>query len=245
MPEATPAEREPEAPEPGAQSGWATIGAALTRRPSRGQWIVAVLLFCLGLGVAAQVRTTQQDALAAARTSDLVRILDDLSSQRERLGAEELRLRDTLSDLQSGVDQAEAAREAANERAETLRVLAGVTPVTGPGVTLTIDDREGQLDAAVLLDAVQELRDAGAEAIAIDGERVVVQTAIVESPEGIVVGGEVVESPYVIDAIGPTDTLASGLSFPGGVIESVREAGGNATVVRREAVQIPASDATG
>ncbi|MFL6179066.1 MAG: DUF881 domain-containing protein, partial [Actinomycetes bacterium] len=124
---------------------------------------MAVLLFGLGFGLAAQVRTTQQDALAAARTSDLVRILDDLSSQRERLGAEELRLRSTLSDLQSGADQAAAAREAANQRAETLRILAGVTPVTGPGVSLIISDPEAQLDAAAMLDAVQELRDAGAE----------------------------------------------------------------------------------
>jgi uncharacterized protein YlxW (UPF0749 family) len=240
MPEAGPRGQEAAAADTSREGGWATIGAALAKRPSRGQWAVALLLFCLGLGVAAQVRTTQQDALAAARTSDLVRILDDLSSQRERLAAEELRLRDTLSDLQTGVDQAEAARRAAEERAETLRVLAGVTAVTGPGVTLTIDDREDQIDAAVVLDAVQELRDAGAEAIAIDEQRVVVQTAIIDTPEGITVGGEVVESPYVIEAIGPTDTLVSGLSFPGGVVESVREAGGNATVSRREAVEIPA-----
>ena len=60
-----------------------------------------MLLLCLGFGVAAQVRVTQQDALAAARTSDLVRILDDLSAQRERLSAEEVRLRATLSDLES------------------------------------------------------------------------------------------------------------------------------------------------
>ncbi|HEX5017191.1 MAG TPA: DUF881 domain-containing protein [Actinomycetes bacterium] len=220
-------------------TGWAAIKAAVTRRPSRGQWIVAVLLLCLGFGVAAQVRTTQQDALAAARTSDLVRILDDLSEQRERLSAEEVRLRATLSELESGADQAAAAREAARERAETLRILAGVTPVSGPGVSLTITDPDAQLDASDLLDAVQELRDAGADAIAVDGERVVVQTAIVDSAEGIVVGDTVLESPYQIDAIGPSDTLATGLSFPGGVLESVREAGANGTVARRESLLIP------
>jgi uncharacterized protein YlxW (UPF0749 family) len=205
---------------------------------------VAVLLFCLGFGLAAQVRTTQQDALASARTSDLVRILDDVSSQRDRLGVEELRLRTTLSDLQSGADQAAAAREAANQRAETLRILAGVTEVTGPGVLLTISDPDGQLDAAALLDAIQELRDAGAEAIAINGQRIVVQTAIVDSSDGVVVGDQVVKSPYQIEAIGPSETLAAGLSFPGGVIESVREAGADGTVTRRESLQIPAVTST-
>jgi uncharacterized protein YlxW (UPF0749 family) len=221
-------------------TGWAALGAALSRRPSRGQWIVAILLLALGFGVAAQVRTTQQDALAAARTSDLVRILDDVSSQRDRLGAEELRLRETLSDLQSGADQAAAAREAAKERAETLRILAGVTPVVGPGISLTVSDPDGQLDAAALLDAVQELRDAGAEAIAINNARVVVQTAIVDTADGIAVGHTVVHSPYRIDAIGPSETLSAGLSFPGGVLESVREAGASGAVMRVTSLQIPA-----
>ena len=226
-------------PETVPATGWPALRAALTRRPSRGQWIAAVLLLCLGFGVAAQVRVTQQDALAAARTSDLVRILDDLSAQRERLSAEEARLRATLSDLESGADQAQAAREATRERLETLRILAGSTAVTGPGVILTLSDRDGVLQASDLLDAVQELRDAGAEAIAVDGERVVVTTAFTDSADGIVVGDTVVRSPYVIEAIGPPDTLATGLSFPGGVLESVREAGAHGVVTSRESVQIP------
>jgi uncharacterized protein YlxW (UPF0749 family) len=205
---------------------------------------VAVLLFGLGFGLAAQVRTTQQDALTAARTSDLVRILDDVSSQRDRLSAEEVRLRSTLSDLQSGADAAEAAREAANERAETLRILAGTTDVTGPGVGLTISDPDGQLDAAALLDAVQELRDAGAEAISINDERIVVQTAIVDAPDGVMVGEQLVDSPYQIQAIGPAETLAAGLSFPGGVVESVREAGADAIVTRRDSLSISAVGST-
>lgn len=222
------------------ETGWQVVVKALGRPPGRGQWVVAALLFVLGFGIAAQVATTQQDALAAARTSDLIRILDDVSSQRDRLDGEELRLRATLSDLQTGADQAAAARTAAKERAETLRVLAGVTPVTGPGVSLQISDPEGRLDAAALLDAVQELRDAGAEAISINDERVVVQTAIVDSANGIVVGDSVVQPPYQLLAIGPAETLSTGLSFPGGVLESVREAGANGTVAELSSVQIPA-----
>jgi uncharacterized protein YlxW (UPF0749 family) len=201
-------------------------------------------LFALGLGVAVQVRTTQQDALAAARTSDLVRILDDVSAQRERLGAEEVRLQAALADLQSGADQAQAAREATKERVETLQVLAGVTPVTGPGVSMSIADPDGGLVAADLLDAVQELRDAGAEAISVDGQRIVVTTAIIDSPDGIMVGDSVIESPYEVLAIGSPDTLATGLSFPGGVVESVREAGASAGLVERESLEIPAVDTT-
>lgn len=222
------------------ERGWSAVRASLTRPPSRGQWIVAVLLFGLGFGLAVQVRTTQQDSLDAARTSDLVRILDDLSAQRDRLTAEQTRLRATLTDLQNSADQAQAAREATRERIESLRILSGEVPVTGPGVTLTISDPEGVLAAADLLDAVQELRDAGAEAIAIDGQRVVAETALTDTADGIAVGGQIVDSPFEIVAIGPSSTLASGLSFPGGVLESVREAGANGSVVERDEVAVPA-----
>ncbi len=239
--EPQPTEPQPTEPQPSPRpTGWAAIGEVLTRRPSRGQWIVAILLFGLGFGLAVQVRTTQQDALSAARTSDLVRILDDLGAQRDRLEAEEARLRATIAELESSADQAQAAREASRERLQNLQILAGVVPVTGPGVTLTLSDPDGRLESGDYLDAVQELRDAGAEAISVDGERVVATTAIVDTPDGITVGETVVSSPVEIRAIGDPDTLAAGLSFPGGVLESVREAGAEGTVVERDVVDIAA-----
>lgn len=238
---AGPEETEPQSAEPKA-TGWVVVREALTRRPSRGQWIVALLLFGLGFGLAVQVRTTQQDALGAARTSDLVRILDDLSAQRERLAAEEAQLQATIAELETSADQAQVAREASRERLQNLRILAGAVPVTGPGVTLTIADPDGVLEAGDILDAVQELRDAGAEAISVDGERVVATTAIVDTTEGIAVGDTVLTSPIEIHAIGDPDTLAAGLSFPGGVIERVREAGAEGIVVERDVVEIAAVD---
>ncbi len=238
---AGPEETEPQSAAPKA-TGWAVVREALNRRPSRGQWIVALLLFGLGFGLAVQVRTTQQDALGAARTSDLVRILDDLSAQRERLAAEEAQLQATIAELETSADQAQVAREASRERLQNLRILAGAVPVTGPGVTLTIADPDGVLEAGDILDAVQELRDAGAEAISVDGERVVATTAIVDTTEGIAVGDTVLTSPIEIHAIGDPDTLAAGLSFPGGVIERVREAGAEGIVVERDVVEIAAVD---
>jgi len=234
-----PQSTDPQPPDP-PPTGWAAIREVLSRRPSRGQWVVALLLFGLGFGVAVQVSTTQQDALSAARTSDLVRILDDLGAQRDRLAAEEARLQATIAELESSADQSQAAREASRERLQSLRILAGVVPVTGPGVILTVADPEGRLGSGDYLDAVQELRDAGAEAISVDGERVVATTAIVDTPDGIAVGDTVLSSPVEIRAIGDPDTLAAGLSFPGGVLESVREAGAEGTVVEREVVDIAA-----
>ena len=201
---------------------------------------MALLLFGLGFGLAVQVSTTQEDALSAARTSDLVRILDDLGAQRERLAAEETQLEATIAELSSSVDQAQAARAATKERLQNLRILAGVVSVAGPGVTLTVVDPDGALQAGDILDAVQELRDAGAEAISVDGERVIATTAIVDTSEGVQVGDTTITSPIEIKAIGDPGTLAAGLSFPGGVLESVREAGAQGVVVESDRILIAA-----
>jgi uncharacterized protein YlxW (UPF0749 family) len=202
--------------------------------------VVALLLFGLGFGLAVQVSSTQQDALSAARTSDLVRILDDLAVQRERLAAEETRLQATIADLESSADQAQAARAATKERLQNLRILAGIVPVEGPGVTLTIVDPDDVMEAVDILDAVQELKDAGAEAISVDGERLIATTAIVDTPDGVKVGDTVIESPIEMKAIGDPSTLSAGLSFPGGVLESVREAGAQGVVVESDSLSIAA-----
>jgi uncharacterized protein YlxW (UPF0749 family) len=190
--------------------------------------------------LAVQVSNTQQDALSAARTSDLVRILDDLAVQRERLAAEETRLQATIADLESSADQAQAARAVTKERLQNLRILAGVVPVTGPGVTLTIVDPDQTMEAVDILDAVQELKDAGAEAISVDGQRVIATTAIVDTPDGVKVGDTVIKTPIEMKAIGDPATLSAGLSFPGGVLESVREAGAQGVVVESDSIAIAA-----
>ncbi len=220
--------------------GWSRMREALRLDPSRGQFVVAVLLLMLGFALAVQVQSTQDSGLTNARTSDLVRILDDLGEQRERLTAEASRLEATLQELQTGADQAGAARDAARERLETLGILAGTLPAQGPGVELTVSDPTGDVMAADLLDAVQELRDAGAEAIQIDQVRVVGSTSIIDSPQGIIIDGELVAAPYAVSTIGDPPTLASALAIPGGVIESLTEAGARPSVTESADVRIDA-----
>ena len=61
-------------------------------------------------------------------------------------------------------------------------VLNGSVPATGPGLRVTVQDPEGGVTAGVLLDAIQELRGAGAEAIEVDGVRVVVSSYVGGDP---------------------------------------------------------------
>jgi uncharacterized protein YlxW (UPF0749 family) len=217
--------------------------AALVSRPTRGQVIVALLCGLLGFGLVTQVHATSSTSgLGAARTDDLLGILSDLNSRGDRLRAEIDQLETSEQRLRSGTGQDSAALRAARDRAATLGILTGTLAAKGPGVILTVNDPRGQVNAAVLLDAVEELRDAGAEALQLSGVRIVASTAITDAVGGGVdVGDRRVAGPYRLAAIGDAGTLAGALAIPGGVLDTVdRRPGAHAVVTRSVHVTITA-----
>ncbi|MBI1350829.1 MAG: DUF881 domain-containing protein [Actinomycetales bacterium] len=196
----------------------------LAFHPNRPHLLIGVLFLVLGLLVTiAILRPGTDEPWRTARTEDLVQILDDLGARQDRLEAESARLTALERDLEAG-SQAQAIAEA-QRRLTALQVLAGTTPVSGPGVQITISDPTGVIEAPTILDAIQELRDAGAEAIQVGTERVVVDTWLANDPGGISVSGTPVASPYRILAIGDPETMLSALNIPGGVADSVRTRG--------------------
>jgi len=224
----------------------------LTPRLRRVDVAVAVLLSVLGFAAVVQVRSTQEDGpLAAARQEDLVQILDDLDNRNDRLRAEVAALEQAQRELTSGTGRTSAALEEARRRAQLLGVLAGSVPATGPGVVVTLTDPDASLRPDVLLDALQELRAAGAEAVQVDGRapdgdgarrvRVVASTSFVAGEDGgIVVDGTALRAPYRFAVIGDPATLASALRIPGGVVDNVEQFGGRARIERAAAVQVTA-----
>ncbi|MGZ8719716.1 MAG: DUF881 domain-containing protein, partial [Aeromicrobium sp.] len=135
---------------------------------------------------------------------------------------------------------AEAERQA-RKRADDLNILAGSVAASGPGATITIDDPDGRIDAAALLNAVSELRDAGAEAVAINGTaRVVAQTYFLDDEDGVRVGGRAVKSPFVIEAIGDPSTMAEAVTFRGGLADKVQNRGGSLNVTTSDKITITA-----
>ncbi|MFP5346850.1 MAG: DUF881 domain-containing protein [Actinomycetes bacterium] len=211
---------------------------------NRGQLLAGLLCGVLGFALVVQVRQTQDTNLESLRESDLVRILDDVSQRSQRLENEAERLRTTRDELLSSTNQRQVALEAAQERVDVLGVLAGTAPATGPGIVLTISDPKGELGSLILLDAVQELRDAGAEAMQVGDVRIVASTSFLNAPgsDGVLVDGKLLRSPYVFRVIGDPGTLAPALGIPGGVLASVNQSrsGGQATVEERQTVVVDA-----
>lgn len=182
---------------------------------------------------------SQSDVLANSRPADLVRILSSVESENDRLTQEATQLRAELNDLQSG-SQAEALA-ASRSRLEALQVMAGTTPVSGPGVRIDIQDPNGAFAASDMLDAVQELRDAGAESIQVAEQRVVVDTWFTDAPDGeagILISGQRRNPPYTILAIGDSQTLATALQIPGGVSDTVQTSGGSVDIERKDVLEI-------
>lgn len=190
--------------------------------------------------VAGAIAQGGDEALANARPDELVQILDSLDAENDRLDQERRRLAAELGSLTSGSDAAALAQ--ARARQESLEVLAGTTQVRGPGVRIVIRDADGGIDAAEILDAVQELRDAGAESIEVSERRVVVGTWFTDPPDAatpaILVSGDLRPSPYTILAIGDAETLATAMEIPGGVADTVRTAGAVFDMERRDTLDI-------
>jgi len=223
-------EREPATPEP-----------ARRLIPSPAGLLIGLLISLLGFALAVQVRSnTSTSGLTAARQEDLVRILDELSSRENRLRRQIAELEAARTRLSSTGDRSSAALEEARKRSTTLGVLAGTLPAQGPGVELTLTDPERRLAAEDLLDAVEELRAAGAEALQVGGVRIGLDSSFTAVDGGIAVDGVQLSAPYTILAIGDPPTLATAMEIPGGVTDTVSRAGGEARIAQRDRVVIRA-----
>ncbi|MEU3569433.1 DUF881 domain-containing protein [Kitasatospora sp. NPDC036755] len=240
-------EPEPDAgPEPAADrnAGRRRLKAALwPPRLSRGQLVVALLLFSLGLGLAIQVRSTNDhhSQLRGARQEDLVRILDELDSRQQRLQQEKAELEQSLAKLENSSNQAKEAQEQTRKKVTELGVLAGTVKATGPGIVLTVDDPQGQVKADMLLDTLQELRAAGAEAIQINDVRVVVNTYFTDlSGGGVQIDGKKVSQPYRFTVVGNPQDLTPALNIPGGVVRTLESHQARATITQQQKVVVDA-----
>lgn len=190
------------------------------RPPSRTQTRIALVVVAVVVGFLVGVRVAQRneqsDRLAAESPQDLTRILADLNAEADQLSRQVSDLRLKVFEYRDVGRRDELALEDARKALADLQVLSGETPVAGEGLTLTIVDPGAHVTWDAFLDLVQELRDAGAEAIAVNGARVVAATWFGPGETGLAIDGEAIPAPYVIEAIGSGVALREALGIPGG-----------------------------
>lgn len=200
---------------------------------------LTIVTFCTGFLVATSIETTKlvrneriNDELFQQETQLNDRILAEKEQNRH--------LENQLIDLQrqvSKVEEALAARKseaaAIFEQLEAARMQAGVVAVEGPGIVVTMQDSQHASSSPDIANyivheqdvrlVVNELRAAGAEAISINGQRLVSNSSIRCVGPTIIVNGIKSAAPFVISAIGDPATLEAALNLPGGVIHSLQD----------------------
>lgn len=236
MPDEVPEVPDPVPPPPSAME---RLRHALLA-PSRGQVVVAVLVGVLAFATVTQARiTTKDDTYAGLRQAELIQALNGLQSASRKAERDISDLEVTRDRLRSSTQRRATALEQADQEVKTLGVLAGTVPATGPGIRITVQDPKADLSLNHLLDGVEELRNAGVEAIEInDKVRVIAQTSFEDVSGGVRVDGVVLKPPYVIDAIGNSETLAGALQFQGGFTDDVVLDGGSVKVEKKDEIDV-------
>ena len=239
---AVPADAAPDGAEPG--PGEIVDGrpapAGRRRRDPVAAALIGLLTLLLGFAFAVQVRSTDTQELATVREEDLVRVLDTLDADEDRLRQQIAEQREALEQLSSSDSRSAAALEEARQQAEAIGILNGTVAAQGRGLQMLIDDPQGEVRVADLLDAIQELRGAGAETMQIDDVRVGVSTAVTGEPGALRVDGRAISAPYEILVIGSPQNLETAMNIPGGVVQRIQGRGGTVTITQSEQVVVDA-----
>lgn len=222
-------------------SSWQLFGRAM--RPSfKGSHLLAGLLCALlGFALVTQVRAASGDQLAGMRQEDLVRLLDEVSTRADQMAEEVQRLERTRDELLTGTNQAAAALEVARARAATEGILSGRLPAEGSGLILEVRDPDRLLTSADLFNVMEELRNAGAEAIQVNEVRVTTTSSFVDTANGVALDGNVLNEDLTWIVIGDPATMDRALEIPGGALPRLRSAGAETAVELQELVSVTAT----
>jgi uncharacterized protein YlxW (UPF0749 family) len=185
------------------------------RRP-RHQLTIAAVTFLLGLLVVTQLRTQASvTAFAGLSSQDLTILVANLDDRNDQLRTEVATLERELEVLEQNTERGDMSIDELRADLRRLRLYAGIDPATGPGVSIVV---RGPIDGRGIEDLVNELRHAGAEAMAIDAVRLVPGVVAAGAPGAVTLGGQQLEDPFTLNAIGAPDKLTGSLTRPGGII---------------------------
>jgi uncharacterized protein YlxW (UPF0749 family) len=200
--------------------------------------VVAMLIGVLGVGqLNSQARPTQISSLSAQELSTLI---ETLTARNRELRSGLADIREQLREYEVSGPQGQSALQVSREDLRRITAFGGLAPVDGQGIVMDVD---GDLDAIALNDLINELRNAGAEAIAVDAVRVTARSVASEGPRSLQVDGVDIGRHFTLRAIGSPDGLLSAMQRPGGIISQLKLfISATIVVTQAEAVQLPASE---
>jgi uncharacterized protein YlxW (UPF0749 family) len=218
------------------------ITAAPRRRlPIRGanRWAVGLVAVILGVLAVGQLRgQAGVPGLSNLTAQELGVLVANLNAQNEQLRGEISTLQRQQSDLAAAKDRGESAVEQLEADLAKIRAWAGITGLSGPGVTISV---QGTIDSEGVQDLVNELRNAGAEGIAIAGVRLVAGVVVTGGPGRLAIDGTSLGVAFDIRAVGSPQILTGTLTRAGGVIAQLAttDPGAQVTVTPADTIELP------
>lgn len=214
--------------------------------------ILGVMCFALTLGIVVQIRTIKSTNSTISQNQEANELRDEILRYKERYDNRFAQLEEAEKELEKEREEAtqnNSELEQARQQITEGNKLTGITEVTGPGVIITLTDGTGIATSTLnpsqlivhdldILSVVNELINAGAEAISINDQRWVLTTAISCRGNTIDINGERIGAPFVIKAIGLPEYLA-GLERVGGYLELMRGQGVGVNLERSNNITIP------
>ena len=207
-------------------------------RMRKGQLSIALVCVVLGIMLAVQFRATQ-----GIRSDVTFQRIEDLSARLKAIEQERDGLLEEVHELRQ--------RAGGGKELQNIKMGAGIVALRGPGVVVTIDDSQKIAKAGEnpnlyvihdddLLKVINELRAAGAEAISVNGQRLIATSEIRCAGPTLSVNNTRHTPPYEILAIGDPKTLDNGLKMRGGIVETLRFWGIQINISKSDNVVVPA-----
>ena len=169
--------------------------------------LIALMCALLGFAYMSQINNTKS-TYETMDESELVRLLNESNTQISNLEQRKTQLNSQLNSLKSAANEQEQARKIAKQNEETSGLISGRR--IGRGLTTKVD-------ASIMFNLIEELRNAGAEVIAINNVRVITSTYIQDAEEGLIVDGTTIKPTYTVKAIGNPQELSNAVDIAGGV----------------------------
>ncbi|MDR7522342.1 MAG: DUF881 domain-containing protein [Armatimonadota bacterium] len=228
----------------------------MTRRPPTRvtglQVAAAAALMGLGFLVVVQVRAGRQlTAQPEVPTRNVYALATLLRQEREARMAlerqvEELRRRH--AEYERATVEGRTLTAAMSKELESLRLLVGLKAMRGPGVVVRLEDAKTQPAGSTpvvvtyqdLVNVINELWAAGAEAVAVNGQRVTAMTGFGQVSGTVVVNLQRLTGPFVVVALGDPGTLEGALNIRGGLVDGLRAIGLQITITRQGDLTVPA-----
>ena len=201
---------------------------------------LALIALLIGITLVAQFRSQARPAalssLPVAELSTRIQTLSDANGQLRTALAEQ---RDLLEEYQAAGAQGFSALDVSREEVRRIRAFGGLSAVEGQGIVVRVS---GSLDAIAVNDLLNELRNAGAEALSLDDVRVTASSVVVQGARTLEIDTVAIGRTFRLLAIGDADGLVAALQRPGGIVTQLEQfVRATITVNPSEALQLPAT----